>query len=84
MNPNDEYKELVSKLVSCRNIFELKNTIKEVNTFIVRYQIPDRSETFLKLKNLIDLTKIKLKNKKGIDEAVEFIGSLINKEKLVD
>lgn len=84
MDAKEEYKELVSKIVSCQNIFELKSLVKEINAFIIRYQIPDRSETFKNLKNLFDLTKIRLKNKKGIDEAVNFIGSLINKEKLVD
>lgn len=71
MNPNEEYKDLVSKIISCKNKLELKDVISEINKFIVRYNLPEQSKSFQKLKNLVGMVKKRIKGD-SIDESENF------------
>jgi hypothetical protein len=57
-----EYNSLVKKLVSCKNLFEIKDVTKEINTFIRKYEIRENTKEFKKLSDLLSLMKLKVRN----------------------
>jgi len=79
MNKRLHYADLVKKLVSCENLMQLSDTVKEINEFNKKYFITPSSEEFKKFETIIGLMKIKLKHKHGITESKNY---LISEEQL--
>jgi len=73
MNKRLRYADLVKKLVSCENLMQLSDTVKEINEFNKKYFITPSSEEFKKFETVIGLMKIKLKHKHGITESKNYI-----------
>ena len=73
MNKRLHYADLVKKLVSCENLMQLSDTVKEINEFNKKYFITPSSEEFKKFETVIALMKIKLKHKHGITESKNYI-----------
>jgi hypothetical protein len=73
MNKRLQYADLVKKLVSCENLMQLSDTVKEINEFNKKYSITPSSEEFKKFETVIGLMKIKLKHKHGITESKNYI-----------
>ena len=73
MNKRLQYADLVKKLVSCENLMQLSDTVKEINEFNKKYSITPNSEEFKKFETVIGLMKIKLKHKHGITESKNYI-----------
>jgi len=73
MNKRLHYADLVKKLVSCENLMQLSDTVKEINEFNKKYFITPSSEEFKKFETVIGLIKIKLKHKHGITESKNYI-----------
>ncbi len=73
MNKRLHYADLVKKLVSCENLMQLSDTVKEINEFNKKYFITPSSEEFKKFETVIGLMKIKLKHKHGITESKNYI-----------
>lgn len=73
MNKRLHYADLVKKLVSCENLMQLSDTVKEINEFNKKYFITPSSEEFKKFESVIGLMKIKLKHKHGITESKNYI-----------
>ena len=73
MNKRLHYADLVKKLVSCENLVQLSDTIKEINEFNKKFFITPSSEEFKKFENVIGLMKIKLKHRHGITESKNYI-----------
>ncbi len=73
MNKRLHYTDLVKKLVSCENLMQLSDTVKEINEFNKKYFITPSSEEFKKFETVIGLMKIKLKHKHGITESKNYI-----------
>lgn len=64
----DEYNQLVKKLVSCRNIFEIRDITKEINHFVRKYEIRENTKEFKKLSDLLSLMKLKVRNEFRLKE----------------
>ena len=73
MNKRLHYADLVKKLVSCENLMQLSDTVKEINEFNKKYFITPSSEEFKKFESVIGLMKIKLKHKHGITESKNYL-----------
>ena len=73
MNKRLHYADLVKKLVSCENLMQLSDTVKEINEFNKKYFITPSSEEFKKFETVIGLMKIKLKHRHGITESKNYI-----------
>ena len=73
MNKRLHYADLVKKLVSCENLMQLSDTVKEINEFNKKYFITPSSEEFKKFETVIGLMKIKLKHKHGITESKNYL-----------
>ena len=73
MNKRLQYADLVKKLVSCENLMQLSDTVKEINEFNKKYSITPNSEEFKKFETVIGLMKIKLKHKHGLTESKNYI-----------
>jgi hypothetical protein len=73
MNKRLHYADLVKKLVSCENLVQLSDTIKEINEFNKKFFITPSSEEFKKFETVIGLMKIKLKHRHGITESKNYI-----------
>jgi hypothetical protein len=73
MNKRLHYAELVKKLVSCENLMQLSDTVKEINEFNKKFYITPSSEEFKKFETIIGLMKIKLRHKQGITESKNYL-----------
>lgn len=69
MNKREILNNLIIKIVSCKTQNELKEIIKEINLFIKEYSIVDNSNEYERLKNAVEIMKIKLKRKFMFDES---------------
>jgi len=73
MNKRLHYADLVKKLVSCENLMQLSDTVKEINEFNKKFFITPSSEEFKKFETVIGLMKIKLKHRHGVTESKNYI-----------
>ena len=73
MNKRLHYTGLVKKLLSCENMMQLFDVIKEINEFNKKYLVTPSSEEFKKFETIIGLMKIKLRHKQGITESKNYI-----------
>ncbi len=63
-----QYNNFARKILGCKNLFELKDVVKEINEFNKKNSIRSSSEDFKRLETYLGLMKIKLRNKHGVYE----------------
>ena len=63
-----QYNNFARKILSCKNLFELKDVVKEINEFNKNNSIRSSSDDFKRLETYLGLMKIKLRNKHGVYE----------------
>ena len=71
-----DYLKLVKKVSDCKDLDDLKNTVKEVNEFIKKNKIKSSSDEFKKLEERIKLILFRLKKKEKLKtESRKFVVS---------
>jgi hypothetical protein len=77
-----QYKNFARKILACKNLFELRDVVKEINEFNKNNSIRSSSDDFKRLETYLGLMKIKLRNKQGVFESKIPITEQYNPDRL--
>lgn len=77
-----QYKIFAKNVLECKNLYELKEVVQQINKFNKENSIRSSSDDFKRLETYVGLMKIKLRSKQGVYESKNIIVEQFDSDRL--